>query len=231
MTPRSVNPYIHILEGGDGKMKKLFVLAIALMVISSAAFAQTNLVVNGDFSTGDETGWTRWNSPWGGGFQWDATQGFGQLSTSGGSFGWYQVVKDVPVDALVTVSGEWKANNISWLEFMLYTVAVDTDENTIKGVFDSGPASDIAFKKDAWGMNPPTSFDWQAADLSKHPTGNQGSLVNQGWVVVGLKLGAQNSAVALFDNVELSYVPEPGSMVALMSGLVGLGGLVIRRKR
>lgn len=38
-------------------------------------------------------------------------------------------------------------------------------------------------------------------------------------------------STALFDNVTIEAVPEPGSMVALLSGLVGLVGFGVRRRK
>jgi hypothetical protein len=43
-------------------MRKMFVLMVALTIISVPAFA--NMLVNGDFETGDLAGWTAFQSGW-----------------------------------------------------------------------------------------------------------------------------------------------------------------------
>ena len=211
-------------------MKKIFALAIALMVISVPAFAG---VVNGDWATGDETGWTRIGSSWGGGMSWAVTSNGptapeGLLQCDSGSFGWYQIITDCPVGVECTVEADWTGNSIDWIEIMFWSVAAGTPVATIEGTFDSGPASAIAYKKDAWGVNPPTTFDWEAASLSPLAGGNGGTVVNNGWLVVGLKLGkGGGGAAAAYDNITVTCVPEPASLLAMFAGL---GGLILRRK-
>jgi hypothetical protein len=43
--------------------------------------------------------------------------------------------------------------------------------------------------------------------------------------------GSSQVLVHAFDNLTVKAVPEPGSMLALASGIMGLGGLVIRKRR
>ena len=51
-------------------MKRIIFLGL-LAVVAVAAQANAGLT-NGDWSTGDETGWTRWRAPWGSTEQWSA---------------------------------------------------------------------------------------------------------------------------------------------------------------
>lgn len=209
-------------------MKKMFVLAIALMVISAPAFA-ANLVQNGDFSAG-EANWTRWNSTsWGGGFQWDASAGDGFLQTASGSFGWYQAITVVPGVKYV-IDCVWEGSGSSaWSEVLLFNDNGDIMLNQL----DQNPVENgrVIAKYDSWGLG---SYPFGPITLSAMPAGQlligTREVVATGTTMfVGLKCGSGGGGVATaFDNVTVFAVPEPASMLALLGGL---GGLLIRRKR
>lgn len=217
-------------------MKKVFVLTALVLALSLPAAAD---LVNGDWSTGDETGWTRWWAPWGasnygvtfnGPFAPEGTAWLDQGQQ--GSFGWYQVV-ECPAGMLCCIQGMWAGDidGLGWAEVMFWTTN-DPNENHGNRA-DVGNSADIAFKKDSWGMNPPTAWDWESIAKSPHPQGNGGMLISQGYVVVGLKVGSVsgNPVWASWDNLCLYCVPEPGSLLALATGLVGLAGFAVRRRR
>jgi hypothetical protein len=204
-------------------MKKLAGLLLVLAVVAPAS--AVNLLVNGDFSAG-ETGWTRWAAPWGASNYAVGPTDLQYLNQGQqGSFGLYQVVP-VPASEMVEVSADWAGdiNGAGWAEVMLYTSA-DPNANWAN-IADTGNASDIAFKKDSWGMNPPTAWTWQAASLSPHPSGNGGVIHSEGYVCVATKLGSvSGSAVGVeFDNIVLT--PEPATML-----LLGIPVLFLRRRR
>jgi len=191
-------------------------------------------VVNGDFSAG-ETGWTRWAAPWGAA-NWTIcadgpTLPEGELylmQGQTGSFGWYQVV-ECPESWICTLSADWMGNigGAGWAEVMLWSTADPNEDHGLRA--DTGNAADIAYKKDSWGMNPPTSWDWEPASLSPHPDGNGGVVHSLGYVVVALKLGSVSGeqVYAEFDNIVLTCVPEPAT--TLLLGLPLL--LIVRRRR
>lgn len=205
-------------------MKKLFVLAIALMVISAPAFAG---LVNGDFSQG-ETGWVQIPyGGWGGNGIFSTTGGVGTIAlpASGGSVGWYQIVTDIAVGATCKVTADWAGSNIGWQEVDMWSVAAGTTGTQIYSTFNAGALATTAYKIEnkTWSMV-------AASTNSNSAKSYGGTLVNtNGWMVVALKVGKSGaSASGSFDNIVLT--PEPGSILALMSGLVGLGGMIIRRK-
>ena len=218
-------------------MRKLFVLMAVMLAVSTPALAG---LVNGDWGTGDETGWTRWAAPWGAS-NYAVTVG-GPTPPEGtaslnqgqaGSFGWFQTIA-VPVGLKATVFADWEGliGGTGWAEVMFWTQAVPGGEGNRA---DVGAAADIAFKKDSWGMNPPTTWGWQPANASPHPGGNFGTVFSQGFVVVALKLGSSPGPGApthtSWDNIRVDYVPEPGSLLALATGLIGFVGLRRMRRR
>ena len=193
-------------------------LCVGLLLAVTAAASGANLLTNGDFATGDETGWTRWRAGWGATENWAVAGGIGQLYGAGGdgSFGWFQAVP-MPVGDIATVDATWTGSigGAGWAEVMLYTSANPAADWGF--LADTGAASDIAFKKDSWGMNPPTTWDWQPASMSPHPSGNGGMVVSQGYVAVAVKLGGFPMGSVNFEDVTLA--PEPASAMLLCLGL------------
>jgi hypothetical protein len=209
-------------------MRTGVLVLLALLAIVPAASA--SVLVNGDFSAG-VTGWTQWRAPWGSTENWGVTtsgptQPEGTLSGGGGqgSFGWYQVVA-IPAGTLVSVTADWKGNigGAGWAEIDLYS-----DSNAGAnwgGRADVGNANDIAFKKDSWGMNPPTTWGWQPAALSPHPSGNGGVVLSAGYVCVAVKLGASGQPLGSLSVDNIVLTPEPASLL-----LLGIPLVFVRRR-
>jgi len=201
--------------GDNILIRGLAVVPYAFVMPDLGAGAQT-IVVNGNFNAG-EAAWNRWRAPWGSGEQWNIvnagpTPPAGELRGGGnGSFGWYQIVP-APHNEWVRVDADWAGDigGTGWAEVTLFSVAPGTDASTIVTRIDTGNASDIAYKKDSWGMNPPTAWGWQPASLSPHPSGNGGVVQSQGWIIIGLKLGGQPMGWVRFDHIALSPAPAKG---------------------
>jgi len=221
-------------------MKRRLLIAAWMMTVffvAAAPAAGANLLVNGNWSTGDETGWTRWYSS-GSAHNWSvwpdgSTPPAGTLSCQDGqsvdSFGWYQVAY-VPMGWTVHLDGDWSGTlaDCAWAEVRLFSVAPGTTHNDIVARIDS--ISDPDMVSDRWeGSSVPDTWGWESILLSSSPGGNGGTIVNtEGYVVVALDAGSLvgGAATVSFDNLTLT--PEPATMTLLG---VGLAGLVVRRKR
>jgi len=176
-------------------------------------------LINGDWSTGDETGWTRWRALTWGDANWEVTStgmtppegNLGLGTDERGSFGWYQRVT-APHGAVESVRADWcgSIGSAGWAEVMFFSIPLGTSDDDIVARIDRGDFLDIAYKKDSWGMNPPTTWDWEAASLSPNPWGHGGQVSNIGELVVALKVGStafSEHVWASFDNIALGRDP------------------------
>ena len=210
-------------------MKRVLFFVCVLSVVCVPAFA--NLVVNGDFETGDLTGWTPWQASWSVSPSIANDGNTLRLSGSNGSFGVWQAITTVPGQAY-TITVNWKGNlgqTAFWNEVLFF----NDDGRAILDQLDGPLNSSVLSKVDGWGMNPPTSWDWQCAFCGTQwfPSGPQtNTIVATGTTMyVGLKTGAsQGWADVQFDDV--TVVPEPGSLLALAGGLATMAGMLRRRR-
>ena len=192
--------------------------------LSLTPIAWPNRLVNGDFATGDETGWSQYQEDWGGNQYWNITSTGptppeGETSRNGGGAAcWYQVV-EVPAGTLVKVDGQWKGDMYGgswWGEIMLFSFS-DANQTLIDAAIDdpgtvtgSGGVGGMAFKKDAWGLNQTGgTWDWEAIGLS--PLGDE-AITSLGDVVVVLKHGGGGAGTdplskIWFDNLSLLGLP------------------------
>ena len=205
-------------------MRKMAVLGTMTFLALFAAQANAqNLLVNGDFSSNDETGWTRWQSPWGGGFNWDATSGEGVLQTGTGSFGWYQAISTKP-GKTYTITADWSGTgDLNWIECLFF----NDDGRSIYDQLDAPVNSSIIAKVDGWGMNGGMPFGPGSITSFYYPSGlKTNQIVATGTTMyVGLKAGsAGQGTYAMFDNVTVT--PEPATVA-----LLGLCALTLLRRR
>jgi len=228
-------------------MKKIL---FALAILAIAASAQANLLVNGNFEAGGSppAGWTFDRATWAPNFlgQPDTAAGNDGVWNPGstpegswvgrksvgtnlaGSYWIYQVI-NTTADTIYSITGLYAGgvggaqnfNGTAWWEVVVAQGGYDP--NNIDG---SGPRQLIA-KTEIGG--PGSGFGWTPVAGQFTATGTQ--------VTVALKYGVWtpdwqwNYFGAYWDAFDVSAIPEPASLLALGSGLVGLAGFAIRRRK
>ena len=200
-------------------MKKvLIVMAVLAMVAPAMA---------GNLPIGDAI---PWNAPWGSSATvTDLGDNVVQLDLTTGSAGifWRLPAYDSePVSVTGTWSGDVSAPG--WAEVMFFTSTEGLSDGDVASMIDVGNAPLIAAKKDGWGLNtPPTVWGPEAIELSPHPApgGNFELHATCAEVVIGLKIGANPGTVSA--TYDLTYIPEPASLMLLLGGLP----LLLRRRR
>jgi hypothetical protein len=223
-------------------MRKVLLLTVASLAVAASAYG--NLVTNPGFETGDLTGWQTWRAGWSVGDTISANtaqKAFGaycmriQFSNGEGSHGIYQVV---PVTAnLEHDFSTWvraNVNSANWSEVLLYNYAV-TDSDDIDSGAKSAPY--LIWKRDSWngvagtpgGMLPTVATVPGPGNAWEYVTGSVASPT--GYVTIAYKWGRSGEGFSggmFVDDVSLTPIPEPATLLAL--GL-GLAGLAIRRRR
>jgi hypothetical protein len=207
----------------EGVMKGSKALsATALLLGISAAASASNLVTNGDFEDGNLTGWTINSSA---SYPWNVYSSYQNLVPHSGTY----FAETGCVGTSCLAYGTSTANDLSQV---LTTVAGQS--YTLSFYTSNGGSI-------ASGQNVPSELDvyWggtQVVALTPVPgaapayTMYTGTVTATGTSTDLEFLGRQDPSWIALDDVSVTAVPLPASVWLMLSGLVGLGAMVHRRR-
>lgn len=193
------------------RIKTLLIIAAASLLVLCApmTFAQ-NLIDNGNFGTGDFTGWTT-----GGNFEDTEVVSGAFYDYSGGQGGstYYAVLGPVGSDGTISQTFNDVAGAQYTISFWFASVGDDPSDFSVK--WDNNTL--LSF------TNPDTGAGWTEFTLQEMGTGTDTLTFSF----------RDDPAYMALDNISVtessSTVPEPSSILLMGSGVLGLAG-VIRRK-
>lgn len=204
---------------------RIFVLVTIAMFCATGAMAAA--FQNGGFEDPYEitktavvpTGWSTYVTT--GGMNWQLEPGGIQLP---GSHQWCQMYTTV----LGSVGGLYQT--FDTIAGSTYTIqgtiaAIHGDMNARLGIVQGGWAGRPADADPSWILTALGSTDvlWHSVATPIVATGSSMTIFVDGENIPGTK----TSRLVKWDDI---MIPEPGSMIALLSGLVGLVGVIRRRK-
>ncbi len=216
------------------KKKLLAGLATGIFLIGMAGAASGNLLTNGDFSSGFD-GWKTLN-----GDDFTIIPGWGSYTNhvaflNGGSGQDGRLIQqfDIPLYASgLHVSFDWRGNfgesgngdpndpGIDPSSFFSSLVNVDLDD---QGLYKYSNSELI--------LNTNESTGWTSVDMTFLFGGDVTDSTPNGRIKFTWKEDVDWISMARLDNVVVGTVPEPATMLLLGTGLVGLAGVSVRRRK
>ena len=190
--------------------KILLVVALAFcLCLAAPAFAQ-NLIANGSFETGDFSGWTT-----GGNFEASSVTFGGFYDYSGAQDGtWYAVLGPVGSDGTLSQTLATTPGSVYTVSFWL--AGVGDDPSDFSAFWNGTQLISLT--------DPNTGSNWMQYSFTVTGTGSD---------TLSFSFRDDPAWIA-FDNVSVTEVsgtsvPEPGSLLLLGTGVLGLGGIVRRK--
>lgn len=202
---------------------RMFICVAALVLVASVASA--NLILNGSFEDGLYTG----------------TNGFMTVSAGATSISnWVVVSESVDwIDTYWTASAGVRSIDLSGdRPGMIQQTFGTTAGQKYRVQFDLAGNPDTDSAKVAVSYAPGHEETW-TFDTTGHSHGNMGwetkwfsfTANDTGSATLSFASGAENGAYGpALDNISVSAVPEPGTVIAAL-GLLAPAGLMFRRKR
>lgn len=214
-------------------MKKLILTAALAVVVAGSASAGPNLLVNGGFEAG-LAGWTAYGGggvnggafgmdPCEGSMMWDVVRSYG--NTPGNNTGHEGVAQQVILNAgtyVLTACGQ--SHNKDAFVY-INNDAPTYPDGFVQLVVDTTGGVDVTAATDYSALSH-AGAKWDNLSL-QFTVANAGPVSifldsQQPWAFAGNWSG--------FDNAYLDVVPEPSSILAMASGLLGMVGVAFRKR-
>jgi len=207
-------------------VRTAYLFAAAVLLLAAAGAVSANLLLNPGFEDPIGTEWTvtivsgnpsSWFTDRSAASAYTGSYGFelrfGPIAETGKAYV-QQVVSNLVPGGACTVTG--------WLKFLW---RADKDWGYIEALGGGAPV-----QAPAKGAN--TVGSWMQYTLNQTADAN-GQLTVRLWLDKYTTTTADKTCTVYFDDVvvEGPLIPEPGSVVAVLTGLIGLAGLGIRRRR
>jgi hypothetical protein len=129
----------------------------------------------------------------------------------------YQTVADLTPNATYSISAWLRGNSVT------------AGTSYAKIGAQAGAAVPKSYASYTWSDS--VNSDTWAEKSVQATSSATGTIDIMAWLATGTVTGTAQQPLSAFDDVTITLIPEPGSMIALLSGLVGLVGFGVRRRK